>query len=188
VLILHCMECLLLDIPLRSITLEWLASCVKSALAQRKHFCSSFLLVRACLSWMLVHPWLTDFSRHMIITGKVIVIIFLYVIFVWKSKTIVDSVLALLKTEVICWHGHFETSFRRTVCYRKPLLCNSISMWLCPSFTYFCFWKHTIQRMPRLWHLPSWVGKAYASSYLEHIGCLETMFFVGWNVTAATLC
>ena len=47
--------------------------------------------------------------------------------------------------------------------------------------------KHTIQRMSRIWHLPSWVGNAYDCPYSGTNGVLKNCVFYP-GVTVATLC
>ena len=117
----------------------------------------------------------------MFITGKVIFIIAL--LFVRKSRTIADPSWTWSKKEVICWlHHHL---LYHNYVWQKLITMNCfIVMWLCPSIC----WKHAIWHMPRIWHQPSQVGKAYEWFHCWNCVVLSETLSDHPGVTVATLC
>jgi hypothetical protein len=107
---LHSMECLLfIDTPEESGIGVVSSMQEEQCISLEGHLCSSNRLVRAYCVLGVGALLVTMFiCRLMIINGKVIWIITLLFLFVRKSRTILNSVMIMIKTEVVCWLCHHE--------------------------------------------------------------------------------
>jgi hypothetical protein len=113
----------------------------------------------------VIQPWFTNFSRHTINTGKVILFITFFILF--------ENLKQLL---TLSWFWSRLRSYAGvdTVYVPAPFLsCR----------------KHAIQRMPRIWHLPSRVGKTYECSSSWNMMDAKEQYQYSFcsSVTVATL-
>ncbi len=124
----------------RSIVLEWATphSWVVSSSLEWLALC----LITCVLAF--IQPWFTNFSRHMMITGKVILFITLLLFILFEN---------LKQLLTLSWFWSRLRSYAGVdiVYVTAP---------------FFSCRKHAIRCMPRIWQLPSQVGKTYECSSL----------------------
>ena len=150
----------------KSTALAWLALC----------FVHCVLGVGATLTYRFLQAWWCSSLARWFLS--------LLWFFVRNSRTIFGSVVDMVQER-----GHMLAllffMYHNWVWQKLITVKCFIAMWLCPSF---CGRNHTIWHMPRVWHQPSQVGKAYDwFQCWNYLGSSETVS-VHPGVTVATLC
>ena len=90
---------------------------MKSGVALEVTFDQAIGMCMPIVSWVLVHPWLAIFLQTYDNHRQSDLYHFFVMCFAQKSRTILNSVMIMIKTEVVCWLSH-------------PMLINSCSLFV----------------------------------------------------------